>query len=94
MGDFSSGGTRPKYSSCGLERPPTMFTGLYSTSDSWMKKGFVVAVLLGSAVDAFHAPAQFSAGYLKLRNTRSPVSISMATAAPSKFEAMRKKYSR
>ena len=71
-----------------------MFTDLYPSS--WVKRGFVVAVLVGSAVDAFQpSPALFS-GSMKLRSQRChSAGISMAaTAAPSKFEAMRKKYSR
>jgi hypothetical protein len=72
-----------------------MYTDLYPSS--WMKRGFVVAVLVGTAVDAFQpSPAMFS-GRMKLRSERcqkAAISMAAATAAPSKFEAMRKKYSR
>ena len=70
-----------------------MFTDLYP--NTWMKRGLVVAVLVGSTVEAFQpSPALFSGG-MKLRSARSkPISMAAATAAPSKFEAMRKKYSR
>jgi hypothetical protein len=70
-----------------------MYTDLYP--NTWMKRGLVVAVLVGSTVEAFQpSPALFSGG-MKLRSARSkPISMAAATAAPSKFEAMRKKYSR
>ena len=68
-----------------------MLSELYPSS--FVKRGLVVAVLVGSAVDAFHPSPALSSGSMKLRGSRC-LQVSMATAAPSKFEAMRKKYSR
>ena len=75
-----------------------MFTELYSPSPwSTMKKGLVAAVLFGTAADAFQTAPGFLGRGMKLRSATSPAaSVKMAVAAPtqSKFEAMRKKYSR